>query len=198
MTDADIRSEVANAMSLVDNYWTHLFSTWHNDAGGPIQWYTPQLYNGDGFYDSRKGSPTCGDESLNGSGASFCRQMNGSGWMAWDIATLREFVGTGNNTALYMVVAHETAHAAQWRFIWDGEARETQADCIAGVTLGTARNNGDLQIEPGDENEIWELSKQIGDHNNDHGTPEERYGQFMIGYNSADIEQCLGNRSDTP
>ena len=55
----------------------------------------------------------------------------------------------GNETAFYVVVAHEMGHAAQARFIYDGEGPvvldqtsvcdETQADCIAGATVAAAR-----------------------------------------------------------
>ena len=34
----------------------------------------------------------------------------------------------------------------------------------------------------------------IGDYENDHGTPAQRYAAFERGYQSADIESCLGNR----
>jgi hypothetical protein len=32
------------------------------------------------------------------------------------------------------------------------------------------------------------------DPTDDHGTPAERYDEFMKAFNTADIENCLGNR----
>jgi predicted metalloprotease len=103
-----------------------------------------------------------------------------------------------------MTAAHEMGHAAQIRFIWDGEQeatldettvlRETQADCMAGVTIATSEKNGSLTMDAGDEQEIRDVMKAIGDYGNDHGTPQERYDAYERGYQTADIEACLGNK----
>lgn len=51
-SDAEIRTEVAAAVGVVETYWVDLFSTWKDDAGNPVAWWTPELLNGDGFFDS--------------------------------------------------------------------------------------------------------------------------------------------------
>lgn len=207
LTDADIRLEVGEAVGVVDQYWINLFSGWKDKyTGQPSQWWYPQLYNGNGFYDTAiEYAPYCYDEQVGG--ASFCQTNNGSGWMSWDMEFFRPFAMDSNDVVFYFTVAHETAHAAQWRFIWDGEGpattnatsvlEETQADCMAGVTLAKAAQDGYLNIEPGDmEGEITDVMTVIGDYENDHGTPQERYAAYDRGYQSADIEACLGNRED--
>ena len=119
--------------------------------------------------------------------------------MAWDMQLLRKFAHLGN-AALYMVVAHETAHAAQARFEYDGEAPavlfqfELQADCIGGATLAKAEHDGYLTIQHGALNEMTKVSIALGDYSGDaHGTPAQRDTWFKRGYNG-DIESCLGHR----
>jgi predicted metalloprotease len=208
-SDAQIRTEVAAAVTVVDQYWQNLFSTWHGPDGGPVYWWTPQLYHGDGFYDSALGvpGPICNGESVGPDNASFCPEgygLSGFGSMSWDMELFRPFAAQGNDTVYYMVVAHESAHAAQARFTYDDQgpavlddtsvARETQADCIAGATLAKAAQDGYLTIEAGDQEEIQAVMVKFGDYEHDHGTPEQRYSAFEQGYQTADIESCLGQR----
>jgi hypothetical protein len=208
-SDAEIRTEVAGAVTVVDQYWQNLFGTWHGPDGGPVYWWTPQLYHGDGFYDSALGlpGPICNGESVGPDNASFCSEgygATGFGSLSWDMELFRPFAAQGNDAVYYMVVAHETAHAAQARFIFDDQgpavlddtsvARETQADCIAGATLAKAAQDGYLTIDDGNQEEIHTVMGKFGDYENDHGTPAQRYSAFEQGYQTADIESCLGNR----
>jgi len=208
-SDTEIRTEVTAAVTVVDQYWQNLFSTWHGPDGGPVFWWTPQLYHGDGFYDSALGvpGPTCDGEAVGPDNASFCSDgygVSGFGSLSWDMELFRPFAAQGNDAVYYLVVAHETAHAAQSRFDFDNQdpavlddttvALETQADCIAGATLAKAAQDGYLTIDAGDEQEIQAVMIKFGDFENDHGTPIERYSAFEEGYQTADIESCLGQR----
>jgi predicted metalloprotease len=202
VSNAEIRAEVGSAVDVVDRYWNDLFSTWVDDNGNPVTWWTPQLYHGDGFYDSARGQIADCDGDFDTAGnAFFCGStVAGTGFMAWDMQFFREH-GYLGNSLFYMVVAHETAHAAQTRFIHDGESpavfsgkfQELQADCIGGAALAKAQRDGYLTIKP-DLAEMVEVSHAIGDYVGDHGTPEERDSWFQRGYQSADIESCLGQR----
>jgi len=201
--------EVIDAFNLTNQYWDNLFATWVGNQGEPIYWYTPTLYNGDGFYDSARGQlgPWCGDEQPGPANASFCPVgygLGNAGTISWDMEFFRPFADAGNDAVFYLTVAHEMGHAAQIRFIWDGEqeatldqttvTEETQADCIAGATLGKAERDGYLTMDDGDDEEIRSVMEAIGDYENDHGTPDQRYASYQRGYQSADIEACLGNK----
>lgn len=147
--------------------------------------------NGNGFYDTATGlAPYFYDEQVGG--ATFCRTMDGSGWLSWDMDFFRPFAAKGNDVVFYFTVAHETAHAAQWRFIWDGEGpattdttsvlEETQADCIGGVTLAKTAQDDYLTIEPVDmEGEITDVMIKIGDYENDHGPPKSAVCRIRAG-----------------
>ncbi len=201
MSDAEIRTKTASAMNVVQTYWTDLFSTWKDHAGKPISWWRPSLWNGDGFFDSTAGQDaSCGADVNNADNAFFCPDpTTGTGYMAWDMDFFRQHAYLGD-AVIYMVVAHETAHAAQTRFKYDGEAPavlsqyELQADCIGGATLAKAAKDGYLTIDDGALQDMTNVSAAIGDYSGDiHGTPEQRDAWFKKGYHG-DIESCLGHR----
>ena len=169
----------------------------------------PGRYNGDGFYDSARGyhGPYCGYEQADDDSAQFCDAYYSSidsGEVSWDMEFWRNISQYGD-AAFYMVVAHELGHAAQARFIWDGEyeavldnwvgQKELQADCIGGATLAKAEQEGLLTRDPGDLDEMAQVSAHSGSYTDpSHGTPEQRREYFQRGYQSADIESCLGNK----
>jgi predicted metalloprotease len=202
MSDAQIRSETASAVDVVETYWTDLFSTWVDDAGKPVAWWRPTLFNGDGFYDSAAGQMAyCDADGNNAVNAFFCGNVStGTGYMAWDMQLFRENAYLGD-AFFYMVVAHETAHAAQTRFEHDGEGPavlaqvELQADCIGGATLAKAEQDGYLTVPDGALKEMTKVSLAIGDQQpgGTHGTSAERDTWFKRGYSSGDIEDCLGH-----
>ena len=160
--------------------------------------------NGYGFYDSTRGaSPSCAG-SFN---AAFCSDgyyfgAAGTGTVMWDVELFRQsdtYIGDGT---IYVTIAHELGHAAQERFLFDGEAgavpvsdigQENQADCLAGATLSKAAQGGYLILEPGDLDEITDFLQPIAD-GITQGTPEERFGLFYLGYNSGDIESSFQSR----
>ena len=201
MSDAEIRTQTASAVDVVETYWTDLFKTWVDKAGKPVTWWRPTLLNGDGFYDSAAGQvPSCGADADTAGNAFFCANATtGTGYMAWDMQFLRQYAYLGD-ALFYMVVAHETAHAAQARFKFDGEDPavlpqvELQADCIGGATLAKAEHDGYLTVQNGALDEMTKVSMALGDYSGDaHGTPEQRDTWFKRGYNG-DIESCLGHR----
>ena len=206
-SDDAVRDEVAGAFNVVDQYWIDLFSTWKDPQGNPVQWWTPALYNGDGFYDSEiERVPGCKGDYDNVDNAFYCPDFTGNqfGFMAWDMEFFRKRSYLGD-TLLYVTVAHEMGHAAQTRFIIDNEGPavltgtdegELQADCLAGVTLAKVVQDGYLTLEEGDDEEMTDAMVELGDaHSGEgHGTSEQRRAWYLRGYKSNDIEACLGNR----
>ena len=65
-SDEQIRIDAANAFDMVNTYWENLFATWVDRAGNPVSWYRPNLYQGDGFYDSTRGGGYTGPEPWTG------------------------------------------------------------------------------------------------------------------------------------
>ena len=192
-------SEVAAAIGVTEAYWNDVFTGWG------VTWIGPQLYNGDGFYDSATGTgPTCGDESDVEMNAFYCGHGEvGQGFVAWDQQLLELGYANLGDAFPYLVIAHEWAHVAQERFEADGEApavlaqHELQADCIAGATLAGAVDSGHLNLESGDTDELVLSLKALGDNHawsggSDHGSSDERVAWFTDGFNG-DIESCLGN-----
>ena len=205
--DAEIRTETAGAFDVVNTYWSNLFASWPGEQGEPIQWWTPALYHGDGFYDSARGSSIDCGGTPSPINASFCSNGYGSGTVSWDLELFRqeELFGDG---PIYAVVAHEVGHAAQARFLYDDEGgaspppwdtvhTELQADCLAGATLAKAEQDGYLTVEPGDLDEISASTRAFNEGGGDHGSADQRIAAFEKGY-GGDIESCLYNQGVPP
>jgi predicted metalloprotease len=98
------------------------------------------------------------------------------------------------------VVAHEYAHALQAELGWitptslayPGYKIELHADCWAGVWAHSAYNSGIL--EAGDVEEAVQTALDLGDYlvtdPGHHGTPAQRSGAFLAGYNGGTEEAC--------
>jgi predicted metalloprotease len=198
-SDAAIRADTAQAVSVVERYWTDLFSTWVDPAGNPVYWVEPTLWNGDGFYDSAAGDlANCGTDYNSADNAFFCGDaVSGTGYLAWDMQLFRNESAFGP-LIIYITVGHEMGHAAQVRFEHDGQGpavladRELQADCISGATLHKAAQDGYLTV---DENAMHTALLAFTDApaGDPHGTAQDRRTWFNRGYNR-NIESCLGHR----
>ena len=208
MSDGEIRNEVDGAFGKVNTYWKNLFSGWVDEQGGPISWWVPDRFGGDGFYDSEVGVfADCGGEYLAADNAWFCgNPYTGSGEVSWDMTLMRAGGAIGDGP-LYATVAHEVGHAGQWRFRFDEEygavpdpdspEYELQADCLAGAALGKAVQDGYLSLEDGDLDEITAFTTKYN-HGTSHGTTAQRIDAFLTGYNTGDIESCLYNQGVPP
>lgn len=85
---AEIRVRTANAFAVVNTYWADLFANWVDDAGEPVQWWTPDRMNGDGFYDSANRDPIDCGGTVGPLNASFCPDGYGSGTVSWRFGTV--------------------------------------------------------------------------------------------------------------
>jgi len=112
---------------------------------------------------------------------------------------LTERYPTGDFSVAY-VVAHEYAHSLQAELGWvtdtslayPGYKIELHADCWAGVWANSAYYAGIL--ESGDVEEAVQTALDLGDYYvtdpTHHGTPAQRSGAFLTGYNSGLPEAC--------
>lgn len=120
---------------------------------------------------------------------SSCGRIDGSAYCPADHAlfiTTRD-IGMAyryGDAALAFVIAHEYAHAMQAAFrFMPGYTHlaELQADCLAGVYLGSMPN---VTVEPSDVDEIGSLAYRLGDYTwgrYHHGTPEQRLRAVVRG-----------------
>jgi hypothetical protein len=120
---------------------------------------------------------------------SSCGRIDGSAYCPADHAlfiTTRDIdmAYRHGDAALAFVVAHEYAHAMQAAFGFmprDTPMAELQADCLAGVYLGSMPN---VSFEPGDIDEIGLLAYRLGDYGwgrQHHGTPRQRLNAVVRG-----------------
>jgi predicted metalloprotease len=116
----------------------------------------------------------------------------------------------GGDVAEAYVMAHEVGHHVQnelgiLNVSEDNEgsiATELQADCFAGLWLGSLKSEGIL--EEGEIREALDAASTVGDDNIQqrtqgeiqpeswtHGSSEERVQWFTAGYNGAGMESCM-------
>ncbi len=92
------------------------------------------------------------------------------------------------DAALAFIIAHEYAHAMQIAFrFMPGRTpmAELQADCLAGVYLGSLPN---VSYDRSDMEEIGSLAYRLGDYHwgrLHHGTPEQRVRAVLRGINAS-------------
>ncbi len=98
-------------------------------------------------------------------------------------------------------ISHEIGHHAQQQMDefgiqgWDSislEQAELQADCFAGVWA----NQANEQLGPEDIEAVLTALMNAGGRG--HGTSSERIASFGLGYETGDVDQCLGLAGTNP
>lgn len=202
-SDDDIRAEAASAVAVTQRFWAESFAARVNADGAPVQWSAPELWNGDGFYDSDAGTVAdCGDGKDYTGNAFFCgNATKGTGFLAWDLQFFHQHLDLGR-TMVLMVIAHETGHAVQARLVHDGvegalfdgsKRYELQADCLGGATLGRAVRDGYLALPPTASDEMTRVAIAFGGDTAGHGNPDQRNDAFQRGFAGADMQACLSD-----
>lgn len=113
-------------------------------------------------------------------GSSYCPRDHSVYITSRDIAMAYQH----GDAALAFIIAHEYAHAMQVAFrFMPGRTpmAELQADCLAGVYLGSLPN---VSYDRSDMEEIGTLAYRIGDYHGGrlhHGTPEQRVRAVVRG-----------------
>ena len=200
-SDDDIRGAAAAAVAVTQRFWAESFAGRVGADGSPEAWSAPELWNGDGFYDSDTGSVAdCGDGKNYTANAFFCgNATDGTGFLAWDLQFFHQHQDLGR-TMVFMVIAHETGHAVQARLVHDGvdgalfdgsKRYELQADCFGGAALGKAVRDGYLTLPPTAQDEMVAMATAFGGDPAGHGDPDERDASFQRGFASGDMNTCL-------
>ncbi|MFI6516476.1 neutral zinc metallopeptidase [Spirillospora sp. NPDC050679] len=186
--EAGFREDLRTAENVVDGYWAK---------------HWPRLFTGEyrpprvvGLYEGGDpaGSPSCGGKPLERDNAVYCPAGD---FVAWDEHLMRAGYARGD-AWVYLVIAHEWGHAVQNRLRRElvSPAAELQADCLAGGALYGAAADGALRFEAGDEQEIVDSFRVIGDdvpwtRPGDHGSAAERLRNFARG-GQGGVRACFG------
>ena len=187
ISEEEIREDVDTAESAVDEFWDdHWSDTFTGSYSGP---------NVVGIYDGSDPSdaPYCGGVQLAADNAYYC------GWgdfVAYDAGLLDRSDELGDGF-LYLVVAHEWGHAIQARLDPSLVAPrlELQADCFAGAALYGAAEDGTVEFDSDDQEELSDSLEALADDTpwtdtRDHGDATERLQAFSIGRDDG-VTGCL-------
>ena len=174
-----------SAVTEVDGYWQRHFTEL---TGRPYD--SPQVAGG---YTGSSG-PSCGGQPSVPGNAFYCPSGD---FLAWDEDLMEAGYDRIGDAWVYLIIAHEWGHAIQAR-LRRGQvsvAAELQADCLAGVALQGAVNDGKLTLEPGDAQEISQTLVVVSDafpwtDESSHGNAQQRTAAFEAGANSG-LVACI-------
>jgi predicted metalloprotease len=170
-----------SAVDAIDTYWRRHFT----ELFGPATYRSPQVSGG---YVGSDG-PRCGGEPSVPFNAFYCTDGD---FLAWDENLMAAGYEQIGDAWVYLIIAHEWGHAIQARLVDRGlvsVAAELQADCLAGASLQGAAQDGLIQIEPGDAEEIGQTLAAVADdfpwtNERDHGSAQQRISAFNLGAGS--------------
>ena len=200
----ELKNDMAKAIDAVDDYWAqHWTECFGSEYDPPEIWHQDELISADeardkiadgdddralgpGLY-SEGNRPRCDGEDLQLSNAAYCPDGH---FVAWGEPLMREALGVGDGL-VYLVVAHEWAHALQARmprgFAETSDQKgELQADCLAAATLHGADQETKFQFQTGDAREVARSLVDLADETawteyDDHGDAVQRLGAYEAG-----------------
>jgi predicted metalloprotease len=200
----ELKDDMAKAIDTVDDYWAeHWTECFGSEYDPPEIWFQDELISADDARDlivesngdrapgpglfSEGNRPRCDGEDLQLSNAAYCPEGH---FVAWGEPLMREALGVGDGL-VYLVVAHEWAHALQARMPRgfaesSGPKGELQADCLAGATLHGADRETKFQFQTGDAREVARSLVDLADETgwteyDDHGDAVQRIGAYEEG-----------------
>jgi uncharacterized protein len=175
-TPDDLRQDEQDAVQVTASFWRTAFP---EEFGSGYQ--PPVVVGG---YIGENG-PTCGGQPSVPFNAFYCPSED---FIAWDENLLAAGFEQIGDAWIYLIIAHEWAHAIQARLQRDqvSVAAELQADCLAGAALIGAARTGELFFQAGDEEELEQTLIAVADDfpwtdERDHGNAQERVGAFQRG-----------------
>jgi uncharacterized protein len=181
----ELQDDEQDAINATDGFWRTAFP---EEFGRD---YQPPIVAG--AYIGENG-PTCSGLRSVPFNAFYCPSED---FIAWDENLMVAGFEQIGDAWVYLIVAHEWAHAIQARLQRDqvSVAAELQADCLAGATLiGAARANL-LTFEAGDDDELAQTLAAVADEfpwtrQSDHGNARERIGAFQAGLQGG-VPACI-------
>lgn len=174
---AAMTEDEQTAVNAVDEFWRRRFT---QQFGQPYQ--SPHVA---GPYIGTNGPPCGGEPASVPFNAVYCRPGD---FVAWDDDLMAAGYSQIGDAWVYLIIAHEWGHAIQARLRSDrvSVAAELQADCLAGAALQGAADEGLIQLEPGDSEEIARTLAAVADdypwtNESDHGNAEQRTSAYNTG-----------------
>jgi predicted metalloprotease len=144
------------------------------------------------FIGSTDPAPTCGGQETGPENAFYCYPDNS---LIYDVEWLfKEYEDIGD-TFIYVIIAHEFGHSAQANLQQPENEQDTelQADCFAGALLQWEIDQGTIELEQGDEEEMNQtlafISNEYG-MTEMHGTLSQRATAFEYGRTNG-AQSCL-------
>jgi predicted metalloprotease len=129
--------------------------------------------------------PSCAGERSVPFNAFYCPSAD---FLAWDEQLMADGYSRIGDAWVYLIIAHEWAHAIQARLQRDqvSVAAELQADCLAGASLFGAAERGWVDLERGDTQELSQTLAAVADDypwtdESDHGNAQQRTAAFSDG-----------------
>jgi uncharacterized protein len=182
----NLRQDEGFAIDATDGFWRTAFP---EEFGGG---YQPPVVRG--AYVGQDG-PTCAGLASVPFNAFYCPSED---FIAWDENLMAAGYEQIGDAWVYLIIAHEWAHAIQARLQRDqvSVAAELQADCLAGAALIGAARADLIVFEPGDEDELARTLAAVADdfpwtNERDHGNARERIGAFQTGLQGG-VPACVG------
>jgi uncharacterized protein len=180
-----MKADEQTAVKATDTFWRKRFP----DLFGR-EYQPPRV---EGAYLGENGPP-CGDQPSVPFNAVYCPTGD---FVAWDENLMAAGYQQIGDAWVYLIIAHEWGHSIQARLDRSMVSvdAELQADCLAGATLQGAAQDGIVQIEPGDADEIGDTLSAVADDfpwtkASDHGNAEQRIGAFNQGVEGG-VQACL-------
>ncbi|MEU6125179.1 hypothetical protein [Streptomyces sp. NPDC047123] len=180
--DRGWQAEAQDAVNVVDGFWR---AHWNEHFSGA---YNSPTVRG-AYTPGTAEAPTCAGQPAVAFNAFYCRPQD---FVAWDAELMSSGYQQGD-AWVYLVIAHEWAHAVQGRVQGLSDvAAELQADCLAGATL---YGSDDLRFEDGDSQELGQALTDLADdtpwtNSRDHGNADQRIKAFNSG-GSGGVSACL-------
>ena len=173
---AELAEDETGAVEVADAFWREAFPDTFRRSYRP-----PEVRGG---YVGEDG-PTCSGQRSVPFNAFYCPPED---FIAWDRNLMAAGYEQIGDAWVYLIIAHEWAHAIQARLERDqvSPAAELQADCLAGATLFGAAERGLVTLEPGDTEELSRTLAAVADDypwtdERDHGDARQRTAAFSRG-----------------
>ncbi|GAA1516350.1 hypothetical protein GCM10009677_57080 [Sphaerisporangium rubeum] len=182
----DMNQDIKTAVYAVNRYWA---AHWRQYFPG---YYRPPYVLG-AYGGGLRAAPVCGNSRVAYDNAVYCPYGD---YIAWDITLMAGGYRAGD-AWVYLIIAHEWAHAVQnripSRFV--PAAKELQADCLAGAVLSGAARDRTLVFEDGDVGELRAALRALADDTpwtdtGDHGNARQRVNAFTYGTRHG-VRGCL-------
>jgi predicted metalloprotease len=171
-----LATDERRAIEITDRFWRETFPDQFGRSYRP-----PRV---EGGYTGESG-PACGGQPSVPFNAFYCPSAD---FLAWDEQLMADGYSRIGDAWVYLIIAHEWAHAIQARLQRDqvSVAAELQADCLAGASLFGAAERGWVDLERGDTQELSQTLAAVADDypwtdESDHGNAQQRTAAFSDG-----------------